>query len=132
MKKKFIMLFVAAFLIMTGSNIIADSFQDMDINKDGKLDKKELDDAAQNIFGKYDKNGDGYLDKSEFMATEGATSRFEDLDTNHDGKLDMKELRDAASRKFDLYDKNRDGALDDLECSPRRSPDANPLFMIYF
>jgi len=130
--KKVIVLFVAAFLLMTGSNIIAVSFHDMDINKDGKLDKKELDDAAQKIFKVYDKNGDGYLDKSEFMALEGARSRFEELDTNHDGKLDMQELRDAASRKFDLYDKNHDGALDDLECSPRRSPDANPLFMIYF
>ncbi len=130
--KKIIVLFVSVFLLITGGQVFADSFQDMDINKDGKLDMKELDDAALKIFKKYDRNGDGYLDKSEFMAIAGATSRFEDLDTNQDGKLDMKELRDAASGKFDLYDKNHSGALDDLECSPRRAPEANPLFMIYF
>ncbi len=130
--KKVIVLLVSAFLLMTGSNIIAGSFQDMDVNKYGKLDKKELDDAALKIFRKYDINGDGYLDKSEYMAIEGAHSRFEDLDTNRDGKLDMQELRDAASGKFDLYDKNHDGVLDDLECSSRRRPVANPLFMIYF
>jgi Ca2+-binding EF-hand superfamily protein len=129
--KKIIVLFVALFII-TGGDVVAVSFQDMDTNRDGKLDKKELDAAALKIFRKYDKNRDGYLDKAEFKAIRGARSVFEDLDANQDGKLDMKELRDAASGKFDLYDKNHDGVLDDLECSPRRRPVANPLFMIYF
>jgi len=130
--KKFIVLFVSAFLLITGSHAIAASFQDLDTNKDGQLDMKELDAAAVKVFKEYDRNGDGKLDKSEFMAIEGARSRFEDLDANRDGKLDMKELRDAASRKFDLNDKNRNGALDDLECNPRRLINADPLYHIYF
>ena len=130
--KKFIVLFVSAFLLITGSHAIADSFHDLDTNKDGQLDKKELDAAAVKVFKKHDKNGDGYLDKSEFTAIKGAKSRFEDLDAKGDGKLDMKELRDDASRKFDLLDKNRSGALDDLECNPRRLLNAEPLYHIYF
>ncbi len=93
---------------------------------------KELDAAAFKIFKKYDKNSDGFLDKSEFSAIKDTKSSFEDLDKNKDGKLDMNELREAAQKKFNFYDKNQDGFLDPAECNPGRLPKINPLFLIYF
>jgi Ca2+-binding EF-hand superfamily protein len=130
--KKIIVMFVSVFVLITVCYAIAASPQYPNTNKDGQLDMKELDAAAVKVFKKHDRNGDGYLDKSEFMAIEGTRSRFEDLDANRDGKLNMSEIRDAASRKYDLNDKNRSGPLDDLERNEKRLINADPMFHIYF
>jgi Ca2+-binding EF-hand superfamily protein len=130
--KKIILFVVLSFVFANHVYAASNAFNDLDTDRNGKIDMKELDTAADNIFKQYDKNGDNFLDISEFKAIKNAKSRFEDLDSNKDGKLDIKELRDAAAKKFKSYDKNLDGALDQLECNPRKLPDINPLFIIYF
>jgi hypothetical protein len=70
-----------------------------DINRDGKLDVKEMqaeNDRRFRAFGTeasplIDWNQDGFIDFDEFAST--ARSVFEDMDKNHDGKLDKNELR---------------------------------------
>lgn len=130
--KKFFVFFTLTLALAGNVYATNSSFNDLDTNGDGKIDMNELDAAAVKIFKQYDRNGDKFIDRSEFKTIKEARSRFEDLDTNKDGKLDMKELRDAATKKFKRYDVNRDGVLDELECRPRRLPNVQPLFLIYF
>jgi len=126
----FVVVFVLSGLVWAADK----SFQEMDKNKDGRLNMEEFDREALRVFNENDKNRDGALDKSEFSQIKGAKSKFEDLDANKDGKVDMKELRDAARIKFNQLDRKRDNYLtdDDLKCSPRYKPEASPLYGIYF
>ncbi len=43
-------------------------FQDMDINQDGKISKKEWMAAQERQFQRLDKNGDGFISKDEVIA----------------------------------------------------------------
>ncbi|MCX5829285.1 MAG: hypothetical protein NTV58_14985 [Deltaproteobacteria bacterium] len=122
-------------LVLSGVVWAADkSFQEMDKNKDGRLNMEEFDQEALRVFNENDKNHDGALNKSEFSQIKGAKSKFEDLDANKDGKVDMEELRNAAMNNFKELDRKRDNYLteEDLKCSPRYNPEASPLYGIYF
>ncbi len=101
------------------------SFEKTDKNKTGRLDMKTLDDKAMSLFKAYDKNGDGYIDKSEFMQIKGAKTSFRNLDKSNDGRIDIEELREAALRKFKACDTNGDGYLDEeeLEACMAQTPD---------
>jgi Ca2+-binding EF-hand superfamily protein len=132
--KRLGIIFVVVF-VLSGLVWAADkSFQEMDKNKDGRLDIEEFHQEALRVFNEHDKNHDGALNKSEFDQIKGANSKFEDLDANKDGKVDMKELRDAAINKFNQLDQKRNNYLtdEDLKCSPRYKPEASPLYGIYF
>ena len=97
-------------IAMIGTGWSADrAFKSMDKNRDGRLDMKELDEAARSIVEAYDRNGDGRLSKSEFMQIKGAKSSFNDLDASKDGAIDADELKRDAEKRFKVCDKNGDG-----------------------
>jgi Ca2+-binding EF-hand superfamily protein len=110
--------------VFAAAPVMADTFDTLDKNNDGKLDPTEA--AAvpglQQGFGQYDLNHDGTLGKDEFaaaqssLASAGATSssaKFDSLDKNNDGKLDPTEAAavPGLQQGFSQYDLNHDGTL---------------------
>lgn len=117
-------------LTMIGTTWGADpTFNVVDKNRDGRLNMKELDEAARTVVKTYDRNGDGRLDPSEFKTIRGAKSTFGDLDTSKDGMIDAAELKRAAEKRFNQCDQNGDGALDAAErevCMTRPAHEGSP------
>src|ERR1700693_1054779 len=60
------------------------------------------DDAAE--FARLDKNGDGFIDKSEAILEPRLMTNFEAADTNKDGKIDKNEWK-AFQKNKDLVKK---------------------------
>jgi solute carrier family 25 phosphate transporter 23/24/25/41 len=90
-------------------------FRDLDTNKDGRIDAKELEtglkrlgvnwtiDQAQEILKRGDENWDGHLDFREFVKymlehEQNLRLVFRDIDINKDGILDKGEIRAALKR----------------------------------
>ncbi|XP_065830281.1 calcium-binding mitochondrial carrier protein SCaMC-2-like [Oscarella lobularis] len=90
-------------------------FEQLDVNKDGRIDAKELEDGlkrlgasrsgeqAKEILKRSDSNTDGQLDLAEFSKYLDAHERkldlvFKDIDTNKDGRLDRAEITSALGR----------------------------------
>lgn len=82
------------------------SFAAMDANKDGKIDRAEYHQFAQDkfdrqaaameiAFNEMDTNKDGLVSKSEAAAVPVIASAFDGLDANRDGNLSGAEMRDA-------------------------------------
>ncbi|VVE43682.1 calcium-binding EF-hand [Pandoraea iniqua] len=81
------------------------SFDAIDTNHDGKIDRNEWAayqrsqlEARRATFERYfkaaDKDGDGYLSRDEVAATEPFLyQHFDEIDVNHDGKLSPAEIR---------------------------------------
>ncbi len=106
-------------------------FDKLDKNKDGRLDLKEINEAAETLFKQYDRNGDGSLSASEFYKIKDAKSSFESLDTGKDGKINAEELKRAAEKRFRQCDKNGDGYLDEAEldaCVSRGAQEGSPAW----
>ncbi len=102
-------------------------FERCDYNKDGKIERSEMQQAfnekADKIFAKKDKNNDGVITKDE-MGRKTPEQRFAEHDINGDGKIDkgeMAKFREARSKKhFEMKDKNNDGYLDQSEFGKRK------------
>lgn len=98
-----------------------------DYNKDGKVDKTEmqqlLSDKVDKIFDKKDKNKDGFLTKDE-MVPKTMEQRFAEHDLNGDGKIDQSEMdksrEEKSKRHFEMKDKNNDKYLDQSEFGQRK------------
>jgi len=109
-------------------------FAGADVNKDGFIDRSELERAESNslaarkaevlrqreeAFRELDGNKDGSLTLQEFNAKAAAaplpkadaTPAITRFDTNKDGKVSKAESRASAMAQFDLADKNKDGIL---------------------
>lgn len=74
-------------------------------------------------FARYDKNDDGVVATSEFLASR--QKAFARIDTNHDGAISFSEYAAKASEKFRKADQDRSGGLDPKEFAttkPVRKP----------
>jgi Ca2+-binding EF-hand superfamily protein len=114
---------------------VADVFERMDTNKDGKISKEEAKNVILQNFDRIDTNKDGFIDKDELrkfvarnMAAGGpggfgrggfgapAGPDFDALDKNADGRLTREELKGTPyADKFDEIDTNKDGKIDKKE-----------------
>jgi len=113
---------------------IDDSFVAVDANKDGFMDRAEIETTEtkamgarktavlrqrEALFRNLDANNDGNLTLQEFNAKvvaaplpkANATPVLNRLDTNKDGKVSLAENRVPAMTQFDRADTNKDGTL---------------------
>jgi hypothetical protein len=78
MKSKSLIVIAAATLIPLGATVAGEgkdksgsmgpSFDTLDVNRDGRISQAEAGSDASIVFTSADKNGDGYLDKSEWRS----------------------------------------------------------------
>jgi Ca2+-binding EF-hand superfamily protein len=54
--------------------------------------------SAADLIKMWDKNGDGVVDKAEWVAAGRPAERFDLVDTNHDGKITVEELAAAMAK----------------------------------
>lgn len=124
--------------------IVDSFFKKHDANGDGVVDfaefqagerAKDLDEKVQQkIFDRFDKNGDGKLERREMIHVKnprgsGVRDFFRKLDTNHDKKISFEEFKASERMKkleekkvreiFDRMDRNKDGVLDHHDRPPR-------------
>lgn len=88
-----------------------DSFENLDANNDGRIERSEWHSSAD-AFRWLDHNHDGVLSRREVVgvAQTRATDRFDALDTNNDGRVTSNEWQ-GSRQSFERYDRNRDGVL---------------------
>ena len=118
---------------------LAEKFDSLDKNKDGKLDTGERPSwkgkrghrgGGMGHVIKLDTDGDGRISRAEAAAQPKVAARFDQIDGNRDGYLMRSELRASAERhrgesmarhrerfdaKFAKADSNRDGKLSRAE-----------------
>ncbi|MHB8771752.1 MAG: EF-hand domain-containing protein [Syntrophales bacterium] len=123
---------IAAFLLAGAANAAAPDFGGLDRDKSGSLEEKEIAAAAPEVLKKYDKDGNGSLDRAEFEAAGGTRSRFEFLDKDNSSKVDIDEFRSAAIERFKQVDTDRNGRIDVQDWSKLRQPIQNPILFFYF
>jgi hypothetical protein len=124
---------VVAAVLLAGTAFAAEpTFGGLDRDGNGYLDEAEITGAAPEILKKYDVNGDGFLDRSEFVAAGGSPDRFERLDTDKNGRIDIDEFRAAAVERFKEVDTNRDGRIDEREWTRLRKPGATPGIVLFY
>jgi len=124
---------VAVILLATGLAYAAGTdFGGLDRDKNGTLEKAEMEKGAQEAFKGADSNGDGVLDESEYKAAGGDPAQFKKADRDANGRIDLDEFREAARKRFDQIDRNHDGRIDTGELSRRQKPIVNPMIILYF
>lgn len=87
-----------------------------DLNHDGKIDDKEIQDSNERLKafgGNFDLNGNGKVTLCERIKGGQYQREMQGKDLNHDGKLDANELAQAGGRI--CIDRNRDGHTDPSE-----------------
>jgi hypothetical protein len=132
MMRAWIAIAVATFLL-TGAAFAAEpSFGGLDRDGNGYLDEAEIMGAAPEILKQYDVNGDGSLDRSEFLAAGGSPERFELLDADKNGRIDIDEFRTAAAERFKEVDTNGDGRIDEREWTRLRKPGVTPGIVLFY
>jgi Ca2+-binding EF-hand superfamily protein len=126
---------------------LAEMFQRLDSNNDGKISKDEAKGPLAESFDRFDQNKDGFVDKDEArralerLMPPGGTPpsdrprppgdapraglSFDDLDKNVDGRLNKDEVKGTPfADKFDEIDANKDGKIDPKEFEAFRAKTA--------
>lgn len=131
MKKTLSVFFLMIVFACSVAFAVGDTFDRADADKNGTIDKTELQQVLTEKFKEYDKNNDGYIDKKEFngIKNPAAAKEFKYIDKDKNRKIDLSEFNKGASDRFDLYDASRDGNLSREEFYSRR---AYPLLRFYF
>jgi Ca2+-binding EF-hand superfamily protein len=110
-----------------------EEFDRIDTNTDKKIDLKEFLDAAGKTFDAVDKNKDGYLDKNELNALlQPGGDSLEGLDANRDGKIDRHEFLNGATGRFHEFDTGQDGYIDPPEFDRKGGPSVYPFIILRF
>ena len=105
--------------------LTSDSFQDLDLNGDGVVSRREADASRRSLremFTDVDADQDGNVSRAEYQA---ATynllqkSKFEDADTDGDGVIDRREAErnPILNAHFDRMDINDDSLVGPEEFS---------------
>ena len=133
----------AAFLVLlsTGNTAIAKNFnsikilnpptfENLDINNDGKLSKKEIEKQRDFMVESIDLNGDKMVSAQELIKRHAKRADFfakqilKKLDSNGDGSLSFTELKSSQQwkleRMFYRLDKNNDGFISKEEAQRTR------------
>ena len=106
----------AEFLATEPDDDREDSFENLDANGDGRVDRNEWHGSAD-AFKWLDRNNNGVLNRNEVVGDQGAArDRFASLDINRDGRLTMDEWH-WSRRSFDQQDANGDGVVTRREFS---------------
>jgi Ca2+-binding EF-hand superfamily protein len=92
-------------------------FSELDLDKDGKVTKAEVEAVHEARFAGIDSNGDGVLDSAELTAfhdakrAEHAQERFDRFDEDGDGKLSVSEAPRFLLERFEVVDADGDGVV---------------------
>jgi hypothetical protein len=96
-------------------------FEEMDVNHDGTLSKKEFDVFHNKHFKEMDANHDGKVTQEEMQAVHSKmhggdshiSKRFDASDIDHDGAISRDEAKSMPmlSQHFDEIDANKDGKV---------------------
>ena len=105
-------------------------FENLDINNDGKLSKKEIEKQRDFMVESMDLNGDKMVSAQELIKRHAKQADFfakqilKKLDSNGDGSLSFTELKSSQQwkleRMFYRLDKNNDGFISKEEAQTAR------------
>ena len=101
-------------------------FAALDHNGDGYLDKNEVSGKLAENFDKLDTDHDGKLSRDELRAAWKAHRDHDahhmglsKLDADHDGRISLAEFTTSMKARFDHLDANHDGYIDNAELAAR-------------
>jgi Ca2+-binding EF-hand superfamily protein len=109
----------------SGDNHMAEMFEIMDTDRDGKITAQEMEAVRMEKFSEADSNGNNQIDMSEFEGMwmgrirDQILSAFQNHDENNDGAISQDEMAKPMSSMVYWLDKNNDGVIEKSEMPGR-------------